>query len=121
MAQTDAEKRAYKLAYMRGYNRARARSHDLWQRLACIARGYRDRLKEPIMQRRCGDCARWSRGASMTLWGFCRADFDGEEPRMWAESFVGEREQRNIVTQEAFGCVNWLPRCPSPIPREEDR
>jgi hypothetical protein len=105
MSQTPEERRAY----IRGYNRGRARAYDLWRRLADIAQGYRQRLREPVMQRRCQECRRWTRGSSATLWGFCSTDFDGHEPRMWADHFVGDRESRRIVTQEGFGCVNWLP------------
>jgi hypothetical protein len=32
---------------------------------------------------------------------------------MWSERFVGEKDQRPIVTQEMFGCVNWIARTAS--------
>lgn len=107
MAQTRAER----LAYARGYNRARARSSDLWRRLADIARGYRQRLAEPAMTHTCGGCSRWTRGHESALWGYCRADFDGHEPRMWPDRRDSQRlpDGACIVTQAEFGCINWLP------------
>jgi hypothetical protein len=89
MSQTPEERRAY----IRGYNRGRARAYDLWRRLADIAQGYRQRLREPVMQRRCQECRRWTRGSSATLWGFCSTDFDGHEPRMWRTTLseIGSR------------------------------
>jgi len=27
---------------------------------------------------------------------------------MWADTPIGENEQRAIITTEDFGCVNWL-------------
>lgn len=106
MTQTRAER----LAYARGYNRARARSSTVWVRLAEIARAYRQRLREPVTQTKCGDCRRWTRGGDGCRWGYCdTADFNGHEPRMWSDYRAGEREARKVVTQAEFGCVNWLP------------
>lgn len=105
MAKTEAEKREYQ----RGYLRAQSRSRDRVTAALKIARGYRDRLGAEI-ERTCVGCARWSRGGDGCLWGICNADFRYEagEHGMWSERFVGEREQRPIVTQERFGCVNWI-------------
>jgi hypothetical protein len=99
------------LAYKRGYNRARARfAARAWQAVK-IAKLYRQQLATAASDRRCDGCDRWTRGGKRCLWGRCRGDFEfGAEPRMWADSFAGEHEQRSVITTEDFGCVNWLPK-----------
>lgn len=105
MGQSDAERRAY----ARGYNSGVRRRGTLVRALIEIAKGYRARLTDIDTARQCQTCDRWERGHSSTLWGYCRADFDADEPRMWADRFVGDRPDRQIVTHEHFGCVNWIP------------
>lgn len=111
MAKTESEKREYS----RGYNRALSRCHDRVERALRIARGYRAKAEQAIYRDslpRCVSCERWKRGADGMLWGYCRADFEytAGEQGMWADRFAGENNQRPIVTQEMFGCVNWISR-----------
>jgi len=105
MAQSEAEKRAY----TRGYQRAVARRSAFAIRLVAIAKAYRLRLQDQDSKRVCMSCRRWKRGTKTTLWGECRADFDGPEPRMWVD-WPSSSARPAIVTHENFGCVNWLPR-----------
>ena len=98
--------------YGRGYNRALSRCSDRVARALTIGRGYREKAQASIYHDtppRCISCERWTRGGDNCLWGYCRADFEyvAGEQKMWAETFLGERERR-VVTQEMFGCVNWI-------------
>lgn len=109
MAKTLGEAREYS----RGYNRALSRARDRVHRVLLIARGYRMKAAEAVYHTtapRCVSCERWTRGGANCVWGYCRADFEYEagEQKMWADTFVGETSMRRIVTQEMFGCVNWI-------------
>lgn len=107
MAKTPGEAREYQ----RGYNRGRSRAITWATTAISIAKGYRARLTDVHPDLRCVTCARWTRGCTACVWGFCRGDFErGAEPAMWADSLPGETSQRQIITTENFGCVNWLPR-----------
>lgn len=113
MAKTEGEKKEYN----RGYYRATVNYRDRAARALEIARGYRAKAEEAIYHDtppRCRNCARWTRGGEHTLWGYCRADFDwaAGEQAMWGEPSVG-REPIRIITQEMFGCVNWIAPLPS--------
>jgi hypothetical protein len=101
-----------KLAYHRGVNRARASARERVRRVLEIAKGYRQRSSMGAHpERQCASCSRWERGGEKCIWGRCRADFEfGTEPRMWAESFGGERRSGLVITTEDFACVNWLPK-----------
>lgn len=105
-----------KRGYTRGYNRAVSRCQSRVSRALEIARGYREKAEAAIYHDtvpRCLSCARWTRGGENCLWGYCRADFQyaAGEQGMWADRFVGEaNRERPIVTQEMFGCVNWIGR-----------
>lgn len=110
MAQSEAKKE-----YARGYYRATIRYRDRVIRALAIARGYREKASQAIYHDtapRCVSCARWTRGGENCLWGYCRADFEraAGEQRMWPETLMGENGERRIVTQEMFGCVNWIAR-----------
>lgn len=107
MAKTLAERRDY----ARGYNRGRARGGEWAHRLIQLAKAYRDRAAIPAdALRECQNCRRWTRGGPSCLWGVCKADFEwGAEPRMWIDTRSGDRE-RQIITDETFGCVGWFPR-----------
>lgn len=110
MARTVAEQREYQ----RGYNRALQRCRDRVARALRIAKAYRDGSRiSPELS--CVNCERWARGPGNCLWGTCRADFEYEvgESKMWAVRFVGEKEERPIITQENFGCINWIQKPPS--------
>lgn len=109
MAQSLDEKRGYS----RGYSRALVRCQDRVTRALKIARGYREKASQAIYHDtapRCMSCERWTRGGENCLWGYCRGDFEyvADEQKMWADTPAGEREPRRIVTQEMFGCVNWI-------------
>jgi len=101
--------------YSRGYGRALRRCGNRVQKALDIARGYRDRVTS-TQDQRCDTCVRWTRGGPRCLWGACRGDFEysAGEPGMWADRFVGEADQRRVITHENFGCVNWLPLKPEP-------
>jgi hypothetical protein len=105
MTKTDSEKREYR----RGYNRAMSRHRDRIRSIMAIARGYRERCTDTETRRVCQNCLRWTRGCDSCVWGQCSGDFERpEEPSMWADTPIGENEQRAIITTEDFGCVNWL-------------
>ncbi len=101
-----------KIAYQRGYNRARRNFANRAARAVEIAKGYRSRSALPTdTEQRCAGCARWSRGGPDCVWGKCAANFEYSlEGRMWVDQFVGENERRVIITTAEFGCVNWLPK-----------
>jgi len=111
MTQTVEEKRAY----ARGYNRGRNRRITWAVTLLRILKGYRARLTDVDTARQCQTCDRWKRGGGPEYrWGYCRADFQTmEEPGLWADDMVGDKEPRRIITHEHFGCVNWIPPLPS--------
>lgn len=94
-------------SYMLGHKRARASYGSRMQRILQVAKRYRDlaRLGAPDVKHTCATCFRWTRGAPATLWGQCSQQHDdmyGAEPR------ILQTEQ--LVTNEEFGCVNWLPK-----------
>lgn len=106
--------RGEKLAYARGYNRGRVRAYGWINKLAALARAYRDMRLTPGEPHRCDGCRRWTRGgglrgSEMCQWGVCSADFEwGVEPRMWIDALAGDRP-REITTSQDFGCASWLP------------
>lgn len=111
MARTVAEQREYQ----RGYNRALQRCRDRVDAVLNVARAYRAKAEQAIYHDtvpRCVGCRRWTRGGENCLWGYCEGAFEygAGESQMWVDRFVGEKEDRKIVTKEMFGCVNWISR-----------
>jgi len=97
----------FQRGYARGYAKARSTASSRISKISKIARSWQDKSINGF-NAKCASCQLWRRGQHDTKWGYCRQKWEHATDlgAVWSEA--NGRVVSEIVTQENFGCVNYI-------------